>query len=110
LRGDADLVHLDGRLGSWPLHPLVPVHLGRRRRLQRGGGEGGRVREGGGGTVGGRGRVSGAKTLDGANDTVRSWGTRLTRMRLCGFIYFLRATKNWMVSANRMDFHPRSLL
>lgn len=32
LRGDADLVLLDGRLVPRPLHPLVPVHLGRRRR------------------------------------------------------------------------------
>ena len=38
LRGDADLVLLDGRLVPRPLHPLVPVHVGRGLRRSSPGG------------------------------------------------------------------------
>lgn len=64
LRGDADLVLLDGRLVPRPLHPLVPVHLGRRRRRSSPGGghgiraglaAGRRLRRQGTGGCGGRG-------------------------------------------------------
>jgi hypothetical protein len=76
LRGDADLVLLDGRrIVPRPLHPLVPVHLGRRRRRSPPGAfrwHGIREEEEEEGAAAGDGEVAaaGAKTLDGANDTV----------------------------------------